>query len=223
MLDRLIESGATATAHRHVVPSGVIAVVAHAVIVAGAVWATLTPAGAAGTEPIPVTIAWPSTEPLERERRSDGADEIPGPPETTIDAPSVPPVGLPSIDPGGPIEPFLPAHGVAAGAASDGADSAPVAWLSVEEPPALLAGPPPVYPDMLRAAGIPGRVVLQVVVDTLGRAERAVTVVESSNRGFDAAALAYVRAARFRPGRVRGRAVRVLVRLPIDFTLLRLR
>jgi len=221
MLDRLIESGARATAPRHAVPSGVIAVVAHAVIVAGAVWATLAPAGAAEREPIPVTVDWP--EPLERDRARDATPEIPGPPETTIDAPSVPPVGLPSIDPGGPIEPFLPAHGVAAGAASDGADSAPVAWLSVEEPPALLAGPPPVYPEMLRAAGIPGRVVLQVVVDTLGRAERAVTVVESSNRGFDAAALAYVRAARFRPGRVRGRAVRVLVRLPIDFTLLRLR
>jgi len=223
MLERLIESGTRATARRHVVPSGVAAVAAHVVIIAGAVWATLAPAGAAGTEPIPVTIAWPFTEPLERERGSDGVDEIPGPPETTIDPPSVPPVGLPSIDPGRHIEPVFQVHGVPAGAGSDGADSAPVAWLSVEEPPALLAGPPPVYPELLRAAGIPGRVVLQVVVDTLGRAERAVTVVESSNRGFDAAALAYVRAARFRPGRVRGRAVRVLIRLPIDFTLQRLR
>ncbi|PYO25553.1 MAG: hypothetical protein DMD73_14170 [Gemmatimonadetes bacterium] len=44
-------------------------------------------------------------------------------------------------------------------------------------------------------------------------------VVESSNRGFDAAALAYVRGALFRPGRVRGLAVRVLIRLPIAFTL----
>src|SRR2546429_7554271 len=53
MLDRLIESGARAAAPRHAVPSGVIAVVAHAVIVAGAVWATLTPAGAAGRGPRP--------------------------------------------------------------------------------------------------------------------------------------------------------------------------
>lgn len=44
-------------------------------------------------------------------------------------------------------------------------------------------------------------------------------MVESSNRGFDAAALAYVRGALFRPGRVRGLAVRVLIRLPIAFTL----
>src|SRR5256885_899821 len=63
MLERLIESGTRATARRHVVPSGVAAVAAHAAIIAGAVWATLAPAGAAGTEPIPVTIAWPFTEP----------------------------------------------------------------------------------------------------------------------------------------------------------------
>src|SRR2546421_875807 len=53
MLDRLIESGARGTVPRHAVPSGVIAVVAHAVIIAGAVRATLAPAGAAGRGPIP--------------------------------------------------------------------------------------------------------------------------------------------------------------------------
>ena len=60
---------------------------------------------------------------------------------------------------------------------------------------------------------------LQVVIDTLGRAEPVARVCESSNPGFDGAALAYVRGALFRPGRVRGRAVRVLIRLPIAFTL----
>src|SRR5207253_9564586 len=79
--------------------------------------------------------------------------------------------------------------------------------------------PPPAYPELLRAAGIEGRVVLQVVIDTLGRAEPAARVFASSNPGFDGAALAYVRGARFRPGRAGGRAVRVLTRLPIAFTL----
>src|SRR2546430_14493375 len=102
MLDRLIESGATATAHRHVVPSGVIAVVAHAVIVAGAVWATLTPAGAAGRGPIPVTIDW--AEAPQRGRGGDAPHQISGPPPTTIDAPSVPPARLPPIEPAGPLE-----------------------------------------------------------------------------------------------------------------------
>ena len=217
MLDRLIESGARATVPRHAVPSGVIAVAAHVLIIAGAAWATLDPPHVAGAAQSPVVLAWPE-EPLP-DPHSDARGEIPGPPDIVVDAPSVPPVGLPLIETGGRIESFRPVRDVrGTGPVHDG-PAAPADWLSVDEPPALLAGPPTVYPELLRAAGIRGRVVLQVVVDTLGRAERAVTVVESSNRGFDAAALAYVREARFRPGRVRSRAVRVLIRLPIDFTL----
>ncbi|HXL06499.1 MAG TPA: energy transducer TonB [Gemmatimonadales bacterium] len=216
MRDLLIESGARATAHRPWLPSGLIAVVAHVVIVAGAVWATLDPARAVGSEQSPVVLTWPEETP--RDPRGDARDAIPGPPEPVVDAPSLPPVGLPPIDPGGRIEPFLPVPGVAGTAPANESDAA-VDWRSVEEPPALLAGPPPAYPELLRAAGIEGRVVFQVVIDTLGRAEPAARVVESANRGFDAAALAFVRGALFRPGRVRGRAVRVLIRLPIDFTL----
>jgi protein TonB len=216
MRDLLIESGARPIAHRSWMASGVIAVVAHVVIVAGAVWATLHPARAVGSEHSPVILAWPDDPP--REPLGDGRDAIPGPPVPVVDAPAVPPVGLPTIDPGGRIERFLPVPGVA-GTGPAGESDAAVDWLSVEEPPALLAGPPPAYPELLRGAGIEGRVVLQVVIDTLGRAERGAGVMESSNRGFDGAALAFVRGARFRPGRVRGRAVRVLIRVPIEFTL----
>ena len=85
--------------------------------------------------------------------------------------------------------------------------------------PALLAGPPLVYPEVLRRAGTTGTVVVQVVIDTLGRAEPRSLVLESSYAGFETAARAYVLGAVFRPGRTHGRAVRVLVRLPIGFTL----
>jgi TonB family protein len=217
MLDLLIESGARTPDRRHLVPTGLIVVVAHALIAAGAMWATLEPTRAAGAAQLPVILAWPDE--TARHRRGDARGDLPGPPETVVDAPPVPPVGLPPVETGGRLDPLFPAHGVdATGPAHDGA-AAPADWLSVEEPPALLAGAPPAYPDLLRAAGIQGRVVVQVVIDTVGRAERAAAVVESSNRGFDAAALAYVRGALFRPGRVRGRAVRVLIRIPIDFTL----
>jgi len=40
-------------------------------------------------------------------------------------------------------------------------------------------------------------------------------------RAFEAPALSYVRRALFRPARVMGRSVRVLVRLPIDFRITR--
>ncbi|HKC48138.1 MAG TPA: energy transducer TonB [Gemmatimonadales bacterium] len=78
----------------------------------------------------------------------------------------------------------------------------------------------PVYPPLLRAAGVQGRVIVSAVVDTLGQAENgSVRIVLSDNPGFDGAALATVRAARFRPARIYGRAVRVLVQLPVVFRL----
>jgi len=89
----------------------------------------------------------------------------------------------------------------------------------VDDPPVLLAGPALVYPEVLRRTGTVGTVVVQVVIDTVGRAEPASLVLQSSHAGFEDAARAFVLGAVFRPGRAHGRAVRVLVRLPIGFTL----
>lgn len=90
----------------------------------------------------------------------------------------------------------------------------------VEEEPEVLSGPALQYPDPLRQAGVQGRVIVQCILDTLGRAEPAsVKVVQSPNEGFNQEAMAYVRRAMFRPARVHGRAVRVLLNLPIDFTI----
>lgn len=90
----------------------------------------------------------------------------------------------------------------------------------VQDAPELLAAPTPLYPPLLRAAGVQGHVIVSAVVDTLGQAETgSVRIVLSDNPGFDAAALATVRAARFRPARIYGRAVRVLVQVPVVFRL----
>jgi len=63
-------------------------------------------------------------------------------------------------------------------------------------------------------------VIVTVVVDTLGLAENgSVRIVRSDNPGFDASALATVRGAQFRPARMYGRAVRVLVQVPVVFRL----
>jgi len=88
----------------------------------------------------------------------------------------------------------------------------------VEEKPTVLSGPKLVYPDLLRHAGIQGRVIVQAIIDTTGRAElNSVKVLQSTNPGFDQGAKNYVLKALFRPARVHGRAVRVLMQLPIDF------
>jgi TonB family protein len=90
----------------------------------------------------------------------------------------------------------------------------------VEERPEVLSGPQLQYPDLLRQAGIQGRVIVQAIIDTSGRAEPAsVKVIQSPNPGFDQPAKTYVLQALFRPARLHGRAVRVLVNLPIDFKI----
>lgn len=101
-----------------------------------------------------------------------------------------------------------------------GGDPGFVPEALADEPPALLSAPVPAYPPLLRQAGIQGSVVVRAVVDTMGRAEpTSLHIVDSPNPGFDRVALDCVRQALFRPGRVRGRAVRVLVSVPVHFTL----
>ena len=90
----------------------------------------------------------------------------------------------------------------------------------VEEKPAVLSGPTLQYPELLRQARIQGRVLVQAIIDTLGRAEPpSVKVLQSPNPGFDQSAKSYVTKALFRPARVHGRAVRVLLQIPVDFKL----
>ena len=90
----------------------------------------------------------------------------------------------------------------------------------VEEKPAVLSGPTLQFPELLRQAQIQGRVLVQAIIDTLGRAEPpSVKVLQSPNPGFDQSAKSYVLKALFRPARVHGRAVRVLIQIPIDFRL----
>ena len=90
----------------------------------------------------------------------------------------------------------------------------------VEEKPAVLSAPTIQFPELLRQAQIQGRVLVQASIDTLGRAEpNSVKVLQSPNPGFDQSAKSYVLNALFRPARVHGRAVRVLIRIPVDFKL----
>src|SRR5437667_3618453 len=91
---------------------------------------------------------------------------------------------------------------------------------SVDEPAAIVTAPPLEYPPALRRAGLQGRVTVQAVIDTLGRAEPAsLKVIARPNTAFDKSALAYVLHAVFRPARVKGRAVRVLIKVPVDYRI----
>ena len=92
----------------------------------------------------------------------------------------------------------------------------------VEERPERLSSPPVRYPDILRQAGIEGRVLLELVIDTTGHAERgSIRVLSSTHQLFEGPAREVAAASLFSPGRIQGRAVRVRVQLPINFTITR--
>jgi protein TonB len=96
----------------------------------------------------------------------------------------------------------------------------PATAASVDRVAALLAPPQARYPDQLRAAGVTGRVVVRLIVDTTGRVEPASVIIrESSHDLFAQAVRAVLPTLRFVPADVGGRKVRMLVDLPFEFRL----
>lgn len=75
---------------------------------------------------------------------------------------------------------------------------------------------------MMQQAGIEGTVLLEFIVDQQGHADpSSVRALDSSHKAFESPAKEMIQKCLFRPGRVRGQAVKVLVRMPINFVLAR--
>lgn len=96
-------------------------------------------------------------------------------------------------------------------------------FVVVEQPPVLIGGIQSVqkrivYPEVARAAGIEGRVILKFIVDEEGNIVNP-TVIRGIGGGCDEAALIALEGAKFRPGMQRGRPVKVSYSLPISFKL----
>ena len=141
----------------------------------------------------------------------------------TVDVPAVIPTAIPPVT---LQERFDPKHfsGVGVeGGRGDGVEPGSdqvYAATAVDEQPLLLAAPPPVYPALLRDAGITGRVLLQAVIDTTGRVDPgSVKVLRTPNPGFEIPSRQWILKALFRPARLGGRLVRVIVDLPLDFSI----
>jgi len=196
----------------------VAAVISHAAIVA----VVLCSHTVRGDQPhrliVVDSLAWSSPSPA-------SAPQVPEPPAEPALLPSLPVVDpsiLPPLEPG--ASPGTPVGSFPVTTASGRLPGVGGVWAPdvVDERPEVLSGPPLVYPEQMRQTGIEGGVVVEVVIDTLGRAEPgSLRTVDSSQRAFEAAATAYVRRALFRPARVMGRPVRVLIRLPIEFRIAR--
>jgi protein TonB len=90
----------------------------------------------------------------------------------------------------------------------------------VDVKPAILFLPSPEYPVQLRVKGVGGRVLVQCIVDTMGIIEpNSVKILQTPDTAFSRATIEALLQARFTPARVKGKAVRVLVNVPIDFNV----
>jgi len=203
---------------------GFVSLVAHSAVIAAAVIATLNVGDADTKVRVDTAMVYleqqqqqkpPEQQPVQLDVPLKGFQTVVAPSEIPT---NIPPVNLQEhFDPkdysGSGVE-----GGTSNGLVPTGNDVFNEAI--VEEKPVVLSAPPPLYPELLRQAGIQGRVMVQAVIDTTGRAEPgSVRIMESPNPGFDQAARQYALKALFRPARVHGRAVRVLIQLPIDFRI----
>ncbi len=99
----------------------------------------------------------------------------------------------------------------------------PEIFVVVEEMPDLIGGLGEIqkkirYPEIARKAGVEGRVILQFIVDENGKVTEP-AVVRGIGAGCDEEALRVVREAKFKPGKQRGKPVKVKMSLPITFKL----
>ena len=233
MFDTLIESKKT-TRYGGGSAAGVISIIFHSAVITGAVYATLH----AGEVRRAVVRAFDITQ-MAAEKK-----EPPPPPKNEIASVAPPPKGFQTLAIPTNIPINIPppsqntsfnaadfsgigveggiAKGVVGGTGPVIRTDQPYLESVVEERPERISSPPIRYPEILRQAGIDGRVLIECVIDTAGHAERgSLKVLSSTNQLFDQPAREAVAASVYRPGRIAGRAVRVRVQVPINFQISR--
>ena len=103
------------------------------------------------------------------------------------------------------------------------AEPEPEIFVIVEQMPELIGGLESIqkkikYPEIAKKAGVEGRVFVQFVVDEQGNVVDP-SVTRGIGAGCDEEAVRAVMTAKFKPGKQRGKPVRVKMSLPITFKL----
>lgn len=102
-------------------------------------------------------------------------------------------------------------------------EEAPTYFVAVEEMPEPIGGIGAiqqliVYPEIAKRAGVEGKVYVLAFVDESGNVTGA-KIIKGIGAGCDEAALDAVKQVKFRPGKQRGKPVKVQVSIPIVFKL----
>src|SRR5213593_2160925 len=196
----------------------------HSAMIAGVVYAT--PHAAPRDDQVRTDARVVLLAPQEERKAADPppvqlADALQG--FQTVDLPAQIPTDIPPVDLQQRFDPKdYSGSGVEGGRANGIVVSGSEVYAEalVEERPELLSAPPPIYPQLLKQAGIQGRVILHAIVDTTGRVEPAsVRIIKSPSPAFDQPTKDWVLKALFRPARLHGRGVRVFINLPVDYSL----
>ena len=225
MFNHLIESNRKSN-KKGALGLGFVSLVGHSVIVLGAVVATLTAGEKNDDTVVDTAMVFLNQEEQKKPEEQPPIVEVPQLKGfQTVVAPTDIPTNIPPINLQEHFDPKdYTGTGVEGGIGTGIVPSSDQVFMEsvVEERPEMLTRPPLQYPDLLRQAGVQGRVLVQAIIDTSGRAEPAsVKILQSPNPGFDQAAKNLILKALFRPARVHGRAVRVLINQPVDFTIKR--
>ena len=232
MLNVLLESKAQ---HSRRVGGTLTSALVHGAIITGAVLLTIQPPPIINRAPLverirPFVIERP-VEPqvTERPPAHDQTPTLPDqrPPLPTIDIvpntikpvdPNVTPIVTDNIRTG----PALPGGPAVGPTGPVGPPTEAIDVRLVDKPPRVLRSENPRFPEALRVRGQNGRIVVQFVVDTLGRAEMSeFTVVDATDAQLADAVRAVLPRFRFTAGEAGGHKVRTMVALPFDFTVVR--
>jgi outer membrane biosynthesis protein TonB len=187
------------------------------------------------TLPVPVPGPQAEAPAPPAESLAESAERAPESPETTAaPAPEAEVAGSPEI--GRAPEPRLALGGGGLdGSAAQWPDTVPemgpvptVAMYRLiggNDPPAVLNASEFTrtlgrrYPEILRARGVAGEVLVAFIVDRAGRVEQgSVTVLSYHGEEFAFLTVRYLPMLRFRPALLSGKAVRVRVELPVHWT-----
>ncbi len=223
MFDHLIESKRKRNSGR-AFGLNAASLVVHTVLIGAAVYATLNAGQTDNTVKVDTALVYVDQPKQDKPPEQQPVQlDVPLKGFQTVVAPDVIPTNIPPVNLQEHFDPKdYSGAGVEGGVATGITPTGNEVFMEavVEEKPAVLSGPTLQYPQLLAQAQIQGRVLVEAIVDTLGRAEpNSVKVKQSANPGFDQPAKNYVLKCLFRPARVHGRAVRVLVQLPIDFRI----
>ena len=227
MFDKLIESNPKARAGGKFGSSTTVSIAVHSVLIYAAVQATLGAGRQFADDKLDTTMVFIQPEEKKQEQQPEVKLEEPKG-FTALLAPVNIPTNIPPINLNEKFDPKdFSGVGIEKGISALTADvkiDPGQAFIEavVDEKPERVSNPPLDYPDLLRQAGIEGNVIIEVIIDTTGRAEpNSLRVVQSTNKAFEISARDAVLKSMYRPGRVRGQAVRVLVQVPISFSIRR--